>query len=223
MNIRKFPSLGVRQRIALGGATLLALGAAGGAGAVSMTRPSVSMAPTVVTAAAKLPQSSGIVTVKGKVAEVYGDRFVVQDGSGKAMVDAGRDGEQYAQLGAPLLVQGRYDNGQLKADYLVNASGQVAQVGPPPRGPRGRPHGGPGGPGGPGRPGDPRCAAGGPPPPPPPGMAGPAGRGMAPPPPPPGAGRRGGPGAPPPPPGAGPAGQAMTPPPPPPGNAAPAA
>jgi len=183
----RLPKLTAVQKMTFAGVGLLALGAAGGAGAVSLTRPPVEMAPTVVTAAAKLPASSGIVSVRGKVAEIYGDRFVVQDGSGKAMVDAGREGAQYAQVGAPLLVQGRYADGQLKARFLVNAAGQVAEVGPPPPpGPRG-PHG----PGGPGMA----------PPPPPPG--GPGGPGMAPPPPPPG-----GPGmAPPPPPVGGARGQ----------------
>ncbi|MEI5686448.1 hypothetical protein [Sphingomonas kyungheensis] len=194
----------IRQRLALGAAALVAVGAAGGAGAVALTRPGVEMAPTVATPIARLANSNGIVTVKGRVAEVFGDRFVVQDGSGRAMIDAGRDGTAHMTRGNAVLVQGRYDEGQLRAHFLVGPSGEVNEVGPRPR---------PGGPG-----------ADAPPPPPPLPGAGPAG--TPPPPPPPGVGPAGSP--PPPPPGAGPAGTppppavgpAGTPPPPPPVNGA---
>ena len=130
-----------RNRLAVAAAALLALGAAGGAGAVQLTRPTVEMAPTVPTAVAKLAQSSGIVTVKGRVAETYGDRFVLQDGSGRTLVDAGR-GAADVQSGAALTVQGRYLDGQLHASYLVDAQGNVQAVGAPPP-PPGGPHGPP--------------------------------------------------------------------------------
>ncbi len=171
----------VRTRLMTGAILLLALGAAGGAGAVSLTRPAIEMAPTVPTAIARLPQTSGVVTVKGRVAEVYGDRFVVQDGSGRTLVDAGREGAGAVRTGSGLTVQGRYDDGQLRASYLVDPDGRIEAVGARP------PRGGPRGPRGP-------VEAGrdGPPPPPPP-PAGPDGA-VPPPPPPVGAG------APPPPP-----------------------
>lgn len=171
-------SLNGPGKLGLGVAIGLALGAAGGASAVSMTRPSVEMAPTVATPVAKLASDNGVVTVKGRVAEVFGDRFVVQDATGRAMVDAGRDAS--VSKGAAVQVQGRYDNGQLKASYLVDANGKVTPVGPPPprpgHGPKPGPDGarGPGGLGGPGGPG---CAPGAVPPPPP-------ADGSAPPPPP---------------------------------------
>ena len=167
-----------RTKVMTGAVALLALGAAGGAGAVSLTRPAIEMAPTVPTAIARLPQTSGIVTVKGRVAEVYGNRFVVQDGSGRTLVDAGREGGSAVRTGSGLTVQGRYDDGQLRASYLVDPQGQVEAVGGRP------PHDGPAGPGGP--------RGDGPPPPPPP----PPGAGAPPPPPPP----PGGAGAVPPPP-----------------------
>lgn len=189
-----------RQWAALGAVVVLAA-SAGGAGAMAMTRPSIEMAPTVATPIAKLASSSGIVTVKGRVAEVFGNRIVVQDGSGRAMIDAGPDGASNLTTGAPVMVQGRYDQGQLRAQFLVGPNGAVEAVGPahPPHGP--------------GAPPPPPGAGPAGPPPPPPG-AGPAG---APPPPPPGAGPAGaGPtGAPPPPVGA----NGVAPPPPPPGGA----
>ncbi len=185
------------QRIGLAGAALVAIGAAGGAGAVSLTRPSVEMAPTVATPVAKLADSRGVVTVRGRVAAVYGDRFVVQDASGRMLVDAGPRGAAEMTRGAPVLVQGRYDEGQLRARFLVDDQNGVREVGPQP------PHG-PGGPGGPGAPPPPPPGAGAPPPP-------PGGPGAPPPPPP------GGPGAPPPP----PAGAVPPPPPPPPAGTLP--
>lgn len=145
--------------LAAGAAVLVALGAACGASAVQATRPAIEMAPTVQTPIAKLPASSGVVTVKGRVAEVYGDRFVVQDQSGRAMIAAGREARGAVSVGQPVLVQGRYDDGQLRASYLVDQNGSIAAVGPV--GPR---PGGPAGPGGPGPHGGP--GRDGPPPPP---------------------------------------------------------
>ncbi|QNE32400.1 hypothetical protein F1C10_10895 [Sphingomonas sp. NBWT7] len=169
-----------RGKTAIGAALLLIVGAAGGAGAVQAARPTVEMAPTVRTPIARLAATSGIVTVKGRVAEVYGDRFVVQDGSGRAMVAAGRDAQGSVKAGQAITVQGRFDEGQLRASYLVDPDGGVAAVGP--AGPR---PGRPGGPGphevGPRTPGH-----DGPPPPPPGGLVPPPPGADAPPPPPPG-------------------------------------
>ncbi|MGW8134958.1 hypothetical protein [Sphingomonas zeae] len=183
------PRLQGKAPLAAAAAILIALGAGGGAAAVSMTRPSVTMAPTIPTPIAKLSSTSGVVTAKGRVAEVFGDRFVVQDATGRAMVASNRDA--MPSVGSNVMVQGRYDDGVMHAQYLVDPNGSVVPVGPPP----------PGGPRGPGGPGGPR--GDGPPPPPPPG--GPGGPGMP-----------GGPGAPlPPPPPGGCAPGAVPPPPPP--------
>jgi len=177
------PHITAPRRVALAGAALLAIGAAGGAGAMALTRPAVEMAPTVPTAVAKLPQSSGVVTVRGRVAAVYGDRFVVEDSTGRALVDAGRGSAPNA--GAPVLVQGRYGDGQLRARFLVDSAG-AREVGPPPRGPGAPPP--PPAPGA-GAPPPPPGAGAPPPPPPPPGAGAPPPPGAgAPPPPPPAAG-----------------------------------
>jgi hypothetical protein len=130
-----------RTRMALAAAALVAAGAAGGAGAVSLTRPTVTMAPTVATPIARLAASSGVVTVKGRVAEIYGDRMIVQDATGRTMVAGNREVAATLSRGSAVMVQGRYDDGQLRAAYLVDPAGQVTEVGP---------RHGPGGPGGPG-------------------------------------------------------------------------
>jgi hypothetical protein len=192
------PHLNHRQRLGLGGAVLLALGAAGGAGAVSLTRPAVEMAPTVVTPVAKLAASTGTVSVRGRVAGVYGNSFMIEDASGRTLVDAGR-GTSDLRSGAPVLVQGRFDDGKLRARFMVDGRGNVEEVGgpgprhgpgrdgpppPPPGGPNAAPPPPPGGPGappppppgGPGAPGTmpPPTAGGAMPPPPPVGMQAPA-------------------------------------------------
>jgi len=163
-----------RTRMGLTAAALVAAGAAGGAGAVSMTRPAVTMAPTVVTPIARLAASSGVVTVKGRVAEIYGDRMIVQDATGRTMVAGNREVAATLTRGSAVMVQGRYDDGQLRAAYLVDPAGQVTEVGPR-HGPGGPGRDGPGGPGpkglrhGPGAGPDrgPGGAPDGPPPPPP--------------------------------------------------------
>jgi hypothetical protein len=154
-----------RTRMTLAAAALVAVGAAGGAGAVSLTRPTVTMAPTVATPIARLAATRGVVTVKGRVAEIYGDRMIVQDATGRTMVAGNREVAAMLARGNAVMVQGRYDDGQLRAAYLVDPAGQVTEVGP---------RHGLGGPGGPG-PKGPRHGPGagpdrgpdGPPPPPP--------------------------------------------------------
>lgn len=128
-----------RTRIAIVTA-LVAAGAAGGAGAVSMTRPSIFMVPSTPIAIAKLSVTSGIVAVKGKVAEIFGDRFILLDASGRTMIDAG-DGVTVAP-GDLVTAYGRYDDGQLHASILIDRAGQVHSVGPRGPGPQGE---GPGG------------------------------------------------------------------------------
>jgi uncharacterized protein YdeI (BOF family) len=175
------PSKFRRNRLAIAAAGLLVVGGAAGAVTVAATRPTVSMAPATPVAIRSL-QSDGIVTIRGTVAEVYGNKFVMADRTGRALVDLGREGEDGTLVtpGQPVTVQGQFDQGFVHASYLVGAGGKVTALGPvggPPRGPRGPgpdgPDGGPGGPDGPGGPGAP-------PPPPPAGVVPPAPMGTAP-------------------------------------------
>ncbi|NEI82295.1 hypothetical protein GR240_37560, partial [Rhizobium leguminosarum] len=81
-----------RRRLAIpaiAAAVALVVGAAGGASAVKMMRPTPEMAPLTPVAISAMPTSS-LVTIKGKVAEIYGNKFVLQDESGKALVETGR-------------------------------------------------------------------------------------------------------------------------------------
>ena len=171
-----------RNRLALAAAGLLVVGGAAGAVTVAATRPSVTMAPATPVAIRSL-QSDGIVTIRGTVAETYGNKFVMADRTGRALVDLGRGGEgsNLVATGQPVTIQGRFEDGFVHASFLVAPGGKVTALGPvggPPRGPHGPGPDGPGrdGPGGPGGPGAP--------PPPPAGVAPPPPAGMAPPPPP---------------------------------------
>lgn len=144
------------------GAVLVAIGAAGGAGAISLTRPSIVMAPSVPTPIGKLSAGEGIIAVKGRVTEIFGDQFVLQDQSGRAMIEAGRGEGMTIAVGDTVQAQGRYDNGQVHAAFLIDGAGQVHAVGPRGHGPRddhrgGPPHAGPRGPEGEGL-GAPPCA-----------------------------------------------------------------
>jgi hypothetical protein len=125
---------------------LLAIGGAAGAAADHATRPGIEMAPLRPVAIRTLPSHSGIVSVRARVAETNGNKIVIDDGSARTLVDLGRagDGRSLASDGQTVTVQGRFDRGVLHASFLVDASGEVREIGPaggPPRGHDGPPHG----------------------------------------------------------------------------------
>jgi hypothetical protein len=172
------------RRLTLGLAAigLVAVGGVAGATIGHGLRPPIEMAPTHSVAIRTLASSDGIVTIKGRVAERFGSRLVIDDGSGRTLVDLGpreADDATLAPLGSTVSVQGRFDREAFHPSFLVAASGTVTPIGPPHgphdgphEGPHEGPHGGPpGGPeGGPGPDGDADRA----PPPPPPATAAPA-------------------------------------------------
>jgi hypothetical protein len=123
---------------------LLVVGGSAGALAVDATRPRVTMAPATPVAIRSLSDSD-IITIRGRVAEIYGNKFVMVDASGRALVDTGREGEDgtLVGVGQPVTVQGRFEHGFVHAAFLVGADGKVKALGPlgrPPHDRRG-PHG----------------------------------------------------------------------------------
>src|ERR1700722_19589333 len=73
------------------------------------------------------------VAVKGQVAEIFGNKFIVQDDSGRALVDTGRSGET-ANLVAKsetVTVQGRFEHGSIHAQAISHPDGRNDFVGPP--------------------------------------------------------------------------------------------
>lgn len=133
------------NRITLGLAAIGLLTAGGVAGGAvgHAFRPPIEMAPTHAVAIRTLPTAQGIVTIRGRVAERFGHRWVVDDGTGRILVDGGPRGDDdtLAPLGALVSVQGRFDRGDFHPSFLVDASGTVTPLGPPPghHGPHGRP------------------------------------------------------------------------------------
>ncbi|TCQ05965.1 hypothetical protein C8J34_10648 [Rhizobium sp. PP-F2F-G36] len=139
---------------------LLALGIASGAGAMKLAKPSVEMAPMAPVAISTLPDGD-LVTIKGKVAEIFGNKFVLQDASGRALVETGPSGEdgKLVTVNEEISVQGRFDDGFLHASFLVHPDGKIEALGPAgkpphhghgprpgadgPKGPKGGPKGGP--------------------------------------------------------------------------------
>lgn len=135
--------LGRRGTIAAVAAGMLVLGGGAGALAVEATRPSVTMAPATPVAIRSL-SDDGIVTIRGRVVEVFGNKFVMADSTGRALVDTGRQGEDGGLIrpSEAVTVQGRFDRGFLHAAFLVGPDGKVTAL-EPLGGPHGRhgPHG----------------------------------------------------------------------------------
>lgn len=87
------------------------------------------------------------VAVKGEVAEVFGNKFIIQDESGRALVDLGPGGDRKPLVAKSetITVQGRFERGFIRAQAVTHPDGRNDLVGPPHP-----PHEGPGGPRGPG-------------------------------------------------------------------------
>lgn len=93
---------------------------------------------------ADLPQ--GGVTIVGEVTAVFGNRFVLDDGSGQVLVETGPEWYRDIQVrqGERLTVTGEPERGHFEAFALRRQDGSIVEVqpaeGPPPwaGGPRGR-------------------------------------------------------------------------------------
>ena len=127
--IEKSPRRKLSVRTSLIAAALLGVGVAGGATAIYMTGPSIEMAPLQPVAIGSLKDDGSVVTLRGKVAEVYGSRFVLADASGKALVEAGpHESVSLVTAGAPVTVQGHFHDGVVRASFLVGADGKVTAL-----------------------------------------------------------------------------------------------
>jgi hypothetical protein len=149
-------------RMTLAAIALLSAGGAVGATAARMAGPSIEVAPLNPVAIASLKTGEGLVTVRGKVGEVYGSNFILADASGRTMIEGGPRSDSLVTAGNVVTVQGWNRDGVLRASFLVGADGKVTALGPMGHG---RGHGPRGGPDGPGRDGPDRDGPDGPPPP----------------------------------------------------------
>ena len=107
------------------------IGAGGGAAVATHNRAVtfVALTPGPI----KAMQDQAAVAVKGQVAEIYGNKFVVQDDSGRALVDTGPagDGGALVAKSETLTVQGRFEDGFIHAVAITHADGRNDVVGPP--------------------------------------------------------------------------------------------
>ena len=134
---RKLPGRTILAAIALLGA-----GGAIGATGARMAGPSIEVAPLSPVAIGSLKSDEGLVTVRGKVSEVYGSMFTLADGSGRTLVDGGPRSAGLIAAGTPVTIQGWNRNGVVRASFLVGADGKVTPLGAPHdrHGPHGRDH-----------------------------------------------------------------------------------
>jgi len=173
-----------RPRGLLAGAALavLIVGAAAGAGGVKMAQRWQPQSVMLLQPMAINRLAAGdAVAVRGSVAEIFGNKFVLDDGTGRALIDLGPRGEDTDTVskGETVTVQGMFDRGIVHARIVSHADGRNEAFDAPPPPPPDAP---------------PRPRRAEEPPPPPPGARPPLPRADAPPPPPPA-----GPDAPPPP------------------------
>lgn len=113
---------------------LLAAGAGIGAGAAGFAhRPQMFFDPALTeTKIAELSQDE-TVAVGGRVAEIFGNKFILQDATGRALVETGREGEGggLVKPEEALTVQGRFERGFLHASAIRHADGRIQVLGPP--------------------------------------------------------------------------------------------
>ena len=107
----------------------LAMGAVGLSLAQSGSTTNITpVAPTTIASLAP----SGSVAARGEVAELFGNTFVLQDGTGRALVETGPRGEggTLVSKGETVTAQGRFDKGFLHAMVLTRADGTRVLLGP---------------------------------------------------------------------------------------------
>ncbi len=105
----------------------LALAAAG----LSLAQTNDTAAPVAPVAVSALAPSDAV-AARGEVAEIFGNKFVLQDASGRALVETGPAGEggTLVKTGESVTVQGRFEKGFLHARQITRADGTVVAVGP---------------------------------------------------------------------------------------------
>jgi hypothetical protein len=138
---RRKLSFGSRGRTAALSAGLLIIGAVVGAGALRVAggisrQASFVLQPSPIASMSEWTPAA----IKGQVAEIFGNKFVVADASGRALVETGREGEggRLVKPNETVTVQGQFERGFVHASVIQHEDGRADLVGPP-KGPP--PHG----------------------------------------------------------------------------------
>lgn len=128
------------RRTAFGAALVAACAAGAGATAVAQrgARPVlVSLAPAPITSM----RDWSAVALKGQVAEIFGNKFIIADDSGRALIETGPQGEggTLVAKSETVTVQGRFEHGFVHAMAVQHDDGRTDIIGPlgPPRPPHG--------------------------------------------------------------------------------------
>lgn len=113
---------------------VLAVGAAGGAGAYRYAHKWHPHSVLLLQPApiAQMANASPV-AVKGQVAEAFGNKFIIQDDSGRTLVDTGPRGEggKLVANGETITIQGRFENGFIHAEVMTRADGTTEAFGLP--------------------------------------------------------------------------------------------
>jgi hypothetical protein len=113
---------------------VLAVGAAGGAGAYRYIEKHHPHSVLLLQPApiAQMTDANPV-AVKGQVAEIFGNKFIIQDDSGRALVETGPRGEggSLVKQGETITIQGRFDNGFIHAQVMTRADGTSEAFDPP--------------------------------------------------------------------------------------------
>lgn len=90
----------------------------------------VALSPALISAMHDRSQ----VALEDGVAETFGNKFVVQDASGRAFVETGRSGEgrDLVVKDERVVVQGRFDHGFVHAISIRHADGRTDTLNSPP-------------------------------------------------------------------------------------------
>jgi uncharacterized protein YdeI (BOF family) len=101
-----------------------------GPGAPGQPQPVMLLTPVAI----DRMQADNVVAVKGSVAEIFGNKFILQDDTGRALVELGPQGEDGAVVakGEQVMVQGRFERGFIVAQLVSHADGRNQAFGPPP-------------------------------------------------------------------------------------------
>ncbi len=127
-----------RAPIALALAGLIVAGAIGaGADALAHRGRSVTFVALPPAPISSMKEDA-MVALKGTVDEAFGNKFVVEDASGRALIETGRRGEgrEIVVKGEEVTIQGRFAHGFVHAAAISHADGRSDALDPPPPGPR---------------------------------------------------------------------------------------
>lgn len=127
------PANGWRTRtIALAaGVALLVVGVVAGAAASRFMGRHHEAQPLMPPVAISAVTDDSVVAVKGKVGDIFGNKFIVEDASGRVLVETGRHGRDGTLVARDetVTVQGHFEDGFLRGSMIVHADGKTDLVG----------------------------------------------------------------------------------------------